>query len=87
MANSQLALKMQMAALLASDSINVTVIPQPAAPVIYTPFSLHNCAGDSSTLNAGGNYAHYIWSNGATSRQVLIKTSGNYSVVGINATG
>ena len=37
------------------------------------------CSGDSVTLTAN-NASSYLWSNGATSKSITVKTTGNYSV-------
>ncbi|HPB24768.1 MAG TPA: gliding motility-associated C-terminal domain-containing protein [Bacteroidales bacterium] len=47
-------------------------------PVIAGPTTI--CAGSSATLDAGGPYAGYSWSSGATTQTITISASGTYSV-------
>lgn len=55
-------------------------------------FELGNdtCVSDSITLDAGANYASYLWNTGDTTQTLLVDTSGFYSVtidtVGSNCT-
>lgn len=45
------------------------------------------CTGDSITLTATGGFASYKWSTGETAASITVKTSGKYSVVGIDTGG
>lgn len=45
------------------------------------------CEGEMITLDAGGGFASYRWSSGATSRTIDVSTSGTYSVDVADATG
>ena len=45
------------------------------------------CLGDSALLNAGIGFMQYQWSNGSTSQQIIVRTTGNYSVIGTSAQG
>lgn len=38
------------------------------------------CDGESLTLDAGGGFQSYAWSNGATSQSIAITTTGSYEV-------
>jgi len=57
----------------------VTVNALPATPVISADGPTTFCAGDSVTLtsNAGSSY---LWSSGATTHGITVKSSGSYSV-------
>lgn len=58
----------------ASQQLTVTNNP---TPVITGATSA--CQGQNITLDAG-NYAGYLWSNGATTQTTIVNSSGNYSV-------
>jgi hypothetical protein len=61
-----------------STATSVTVNPLPAATV--TPLgSTTFCQGGSVTLRASEG-ASYLWSNGATTRDITVSASGSYSV-------
>lgn len=55
----------------------VTVNPIPA-PAITGPVAI--CIGNNATLNAGGGYANYLWSNGATTQTINVSNAGNFTV-------
>ncbi len=42
--------------------------------------TIRTCGVDSVLLNAGLGYNSYLWSNGATTASIYVRTSGNYSV-------
>ncbi|MFY8035026.1 MAG: M12 family metallo-peptidase, partial [Flexibacteraceae bacterium] len=48
-------------------------------PTITASGSVSLCSGDSVTLTATGGLK-YIWSNGATTSSIIVKTAGRYSV-------
>lgn len=56
------------------------VIGNSLRPVVTPSGSVGFCPGDSVELDAGGGYASYAWSNGATTRTIVVTTSGTYSV-------
>ncbi len=59
------------------------IIPRllpPLNPVISASGPLEFCEGDSVTLDAGADYHAFLWSTGATTRSVIVKASGRYSV-------
>ncbi len=61
-------------------SINVTVNPNPTPVINSSPYpnvggNVFFCFGNTTTLNAGGPYAAYIWSNGSTSQSINISNS------------
>jgi len=39
------------------------------------------CEGDSITLTAPDGYDAYVWNNGASTRSIVVKTAGTYSVL------
>lgn len=51
-----------------------------AAPTVTASGPTTFCAGDSVTLDAGAGYASYLWSNGASTRRIVVTQSGVFSV-------
>ncbi len=45
------------------------------------------CIGDSATLNAGNGFSQYQWSNGSSGQQIVVYSTGNYSVIGTTMEG
>ena len=45
------------------------------------------CPDSSTVLDAGSGYAHYLWSNNATTRTITITTNDNYTVTVTNTDG
>ncbi len=45
------------------------------------------CQGDTEVLNAGGGYASYTWSNGATTQTISVGSAGSYTVSVTTAAG
>ena len=70
----------------ASSPVAVTVNALPAQPAITATGNTTFCTGDSTVLTADAATA-YLWSNGATTRSITVKTSGTYSVSVFNANG
>ena len=68
-----------------SATKTITVINLPLA-TISSSGSTTLCSGDSVTLTAGGGNS-YIWSTGATTAAISVKTSGTYSVTSSNSCG
>lgn len=71
----------------ASDAVTVTVNPVPAKPVVTASGPLIFNTGDSVILTAPAGFANYVWSNGATTRSIVAKTAGTYTVVVTNREG
>ena len=67
-----------------TDNQFITVNQNPA-PVISGGTGI--CQGTTTNLNAGGGYASYLWSTGATSQQISVGTAGNYTVTVTSAFG
>lgn len=57
-----------------------TNIVSPAGPLSF-------CQGDSATLTALAGFTTYSWSNTATIRSIVVKTSGSYTVNIIDSNG
>ena len=66
-----------------SSSVNVLVNALPTANITASG-ALTFCQGDSVILTADLNTS-YLWSNGASSRNIVVKSAGNYSVTVKNA--
>ncbi len=45
------------------------------------------CEGDSVVLTAQSGYSSYLWTNGATTQSIVVKTSGAYSASAITSNG
>lgn len=67
-----------------SDAVLVSVSPNPS--VNLGPDTTI-CSGNSVTLDAGGGFASYLWSTGATTSAISASTSGSYSVTVTNGAG
>ena len=67
-----------------SDTMNVQyrALPNPS-----TPTQVIICNGDSTVINANGNFSSYVWSNGATTSSITISTPGTYYVTVTGSTG
>jgi gliding motility-associated-like protein len=68
-----------------SDVVAVTVNAAPSKPVIsssVTPVgnTVNLCTTSSLTLSAPAGFTVYTWSNGSTTSQIAVTTSGSYSV-------
>lgn len=60
-----------------TDAINVQLVAQ---PVLALGQDTALCPGGSLTLDAGNGGGSYTWSTGATSAQITVTSTGNYSV-------
>ena len=45
------------------------------------------CNGDSVMVTATGGFSSYVWSNGATTQSIYVKTAGEYSVTATDVQG
>ena len=63
----------------ASDPIVITVQNQPSRPVISASPSTALCPGGTTTLTAPAGFS-YLWSNGATTRNIVVSDPGAYTV-------
>jgi hypothetical protein len=69
-----------------SDSVGVEVRALPVVTITPVgPITIHR--GDSAELDAGGGYAGYAWSTGATTRRIMVNDSGSYAVRVIDTNG
>lgn len=67
-----------------SDPITIRVNPNPKPSISY--INLTACEGDSVRLSAP-NAESYLWSNGATTKDIYVKVRGKYSVSTSNSFG
>lgn len=65
----------------------VVTIRPPVAPLISNNRSLTFCIDDSVTLSAPDGFKQYFWTNGETSRSIVVKTEGQYSVSVVDDAG
>jgi large repetitive protein len=69
----------------ANQAVTVAVTPRPTVTIsVGGPTAL--CDGDSVTLTAQGAQT-YLWSTGATTPAIRVRTSGTYSVTGTSVAG
>ena len=64
-----------------SDTLLLTIIPKPTKPLIQISGSATICGAGSVKLSAPSGPLGYVWSSGETTQQVIITTSGAYSVI------
>ena len=64
-----------------SNTISVNVYSATVPPVIVALGPTTICEGETVTLSAPAGYASYVWSNGQTTRNIIVSTAGNYFVV------
>ncbi|HLG36432.1 MAG TPA: M64 family metallopeptidase, partial [Bacteroidia bacterium] len=69
-----------------SSATTVTVNPLPPVPTITSGGATTFCQGNSVTLTSSAASSYY-WSNGATTQNITVTSSGNYSVTISNAYG
>ncbi|MBL7871735.1 MAG: VCBS repeat-containing protein [Cyclobacteriaceae bacterium] len=72
--------------------VTATISTPPAAPVIsssITPVgnSVTVCSSSSLTLSAPTGFSSYLWSEGSSTQQISVGSSGLYSVIVANAFG
>ncbi|MCB0819110.1 MAG: gliding motility-associated C-terminal domain-containing protein [Bacteroidetes bacterium] len=69
-----------------SAPVTVTVFQQPAAPAISASGPVSFCQGGTVTLSAPAA-SSYLWSTGATTQNLIVNQSGNYTVQITDANG
>src|SRR5439155_14449909 len=75
---------------------NITTMPpltftKGAKPVVTSTKTVLCSDADAIDLDAGGNFASYLWTTGETTKKITVKTPGTYAVtvddgVGCSAT-
>ncbi|MFZ5970743.1 MAG: gliding motility-associated C-terminal domain-containing protein [Bacteroidota bacterium] len=63
-----------------SEIVQLTVVPNPAAPTITLTGSATLCNAATATLTAPEGFASYSWSNGASTASIVIGESGILTV-------
>lgn len=71
----------------APSSLPVNVLPIPTQPLITANGLTQFCEGGSVQLSAPDGYAAYLWSNGASTQNITVAASGDYSVIVTDANG
>jgi hypothetical protein len=56
-------------------------------PVAYTNDTLVICAGDTVNLIGSPGYSNYLWSNGATTQNLAVTTTGTYYLIVTSPSG
>ena len=56
-------------------------------PIAYTNDTLVICAGDTVNLIGSPGYSNYLWSNGATTQNLAVTTSGTYFLIVTTSSG
>lgn len=67
-----------------TDDIEISVLPMPPIPFLGDTI---NCPGDTAFIDAGPNYAQYLWSNGDTTQIAIYTQDGLHSVTVYNSNG
>ena len=67
-----------------SDTVTIEKYAKPEPKILG---STTLCAGDTTILSADSDYASYLWSNGATAKQILVKSPGTYTLEVTNEHG
>lgn len=70
-----------------STPITVSVTAKPLPAIVTASGATNFCAGDSVRLSAPAGFAQYLWSNGATTQNITVRSSGRYTVRVANANG
>ncbi len=71
----------------ATDNMVLSIDGIKSIPVITMAGAANLCYGDSVTLKAPAGAAAYKWSNNATTPNIVVKTSGSYTVQLLDANG
>jgi hypothetical protein len=70
-----------------SNGITVTINPLPSIPSITSTGTITSCSGGSLTLSAPVGLSSYSWNTGATTANITVTQSGNYTVAVSDANG
>ncbi len=65
---------------IAYDTIKVNIMPLPQVAIVPPGPVIGICSCDSVTLQADGVFPAYKWSTNETTRSIVVKTGGNYTV-------
>lgn len=65
---------------------SIIVSARPAKPIVSSTGSTSLCDGSSVTLSAPAGFT-YVWSDGRTLQDIVVTTSGNYSVIVTDGSG
>jgi gliding motility-associated-like protein len=76
----------------ARTPVTATINTIPSKPILTSSIALVGnaltiCSNTILALSAPNGFATYVWSNGATTQQITVSTSGSYSVVVADAAG
>jgi hypothetical protein len=71
---------------LVSAGTSVTTTPTPSVPTVTVTGSTTLCTGDSVVLTASVSEG-YLWSNGATTRSITVRTAGSFTVQALTVAG
>jgi len=69
------------------DTVTIFVDPLPDKPVIAASGATSFCEGDSVELSVTSVFMNYLWSDNSALATLKVKTSGTYSVTGIDDYG
>lgn len=69
-----------------SDTVDVMVLPRPVATITSSK-AFTVCPNDSLVLDAQDGFTQYIWSTGETTRRIVVRTPGTYTVRVAGANG
>ena len=70
-----------------SNPQDITVLSNPLKPTITAGGATTFCSGDSVSLSAPGGFNNYIWSDGSTSQDITVNSSGTFDVYVEDANG
>lgn len=65
---------------ISSDPVSVSSSSTPSKPAITVNGNTSLCNGAFAVLSAPTGFSNYVWSNGETTRQIVVTNAGNYSV-------
>jgi PKD repeat protein len=69
-----------------TDSVTITVNPNPAIPSVSTNGTTDLCLGDTVILTSG-SASGYLWNTGSTDSSIIVTTAGTYNVKAFNGFG
>lgn len=63
-----------------SNSVQLTVNPLPAAPIVASDRPTTFCQGDNTVLRASSDNVRYNWNNGQQTKVITVSASGSYNL-------